>query len=442
MLSLAFGLALGLAGTAVAQKAPLPLVPDGEIVEYAVRPGDTLYTLASAYFLRLEDYRIVQKLNRVANPRRLPIGSILRIPRPLLRTEPIPARVLAFRGDVQIVRGAKAGPAEIGAVAGEGDKVVTGRNAFVSFGLPDRSVIALPSQSQVRIARLRRVLLTGAQERRFEIEQGRARGTITPQRRRGDDFRFATPSAVSAVRGTELQVGYDAGKSITEVFEGTVGVAAGAQPAETVHAGFGAVRAGEGPLSSPRALLPAPELQAPDRLQNARDLSFAITPLPGALRYRVRIARDAGFLDTREEVETGETAVLPAVDDGSWFVRIAGLDAEGLEGMPRTYSFRRRLNALDTQTVQPEMGPDGIPQYRFQWTALGIGTFQFRLQLTSLDKPEVPIVDEPGLTASAYIVRNLAPGRYRWRLMTLQFVDGEINRNWSAFEELTISAGK
>ena len=68
--------------------------PDGPAVSdppvsYMVRKGDNLYDLALHYMRRLADYRIVQKLNHVRDPRRLPIAHTLLIPRALLRSDPL-----------------------------------------------------------------------------------------------------------------------------------------------------------------------------------------------------------------------------------------------------------------------------------------------------------------------------------------------------------------
>ena len=70
------------AAPAAAQSAP------DTLFRYRVQPGDTLSAMARDYFVN-GDYRTVQTLNRVADPRRLPINSILLVPTRLLRIGPI-----------------------------------------------------------------------------------------------------------------------------------------------------------------------------------------------------------------------------------------------------------------------------------------------------------------------------------------------------------------
>jgi hypothetical protein len=49
------------------------------------------------------------------------------------------------------------------------------------------------------------------------------------------------------------------------------------------------------------------------------------------------------------------------------------------------------------------------------------------------------VVDEPGLTAQRFIVTDLPPGTYQWRVQTLQFADGKVFAKWSPFQRLTIA---
>lgn len=431
----------GLCGSAAgAQTAASPQAaanPKTDNVRYEVKAGDDLYGLARLYFRSITDYRTVQRLNRVADPHRIPVRRTLLIPKAVLRFKPLEARVIAFRGDVRIARGGVAQPGTVGAVVREGDAIQTGTNAFVSLGLPDDSVVSLPSRSEVRVARLRQWYLTNNIERLFELVTGRVRGLVEPLKKPGDDFRFATPSAVSAVRGTELRVVYDAAtsRSATEVVKGHVGVSAGAEEA-AVMAGSGVIADGK-QLGQPIPLLAPPSLIRPGAVQDADALTFHVEPLAGAVRYRLQIAKDAGFVDVVSEVDAEAEAVLPSIEDGNWFVRVAGIDANGLEGMPRTYSFSRRRNVIATETGKRTVGK--YSEFLFRWRSSGEGKLQYRFQLSRQGDKGPPLVDEVGLADSSFVITDLPPGTYEWRVMTLQFVEGEVNRKWSDMETLTIS---
>ncbi|MFT3965072.1 MAG: peptidoglycan-binding protein, partial [Sphingobium sp.] len=188
----------------------------------------------------------------------------------------------------------------------------------------------------------------------------------------------------------------------------------------------------------PVALLPAPALARPGAVQDAEDLSFTVEPVTGARAYHIQIARDAGFLDVVSEVDTGPLVIMPPVEEGSWFVRVSGVDDSGLEGMPRTYSFKRRRNVVETEASRRKAG--GREEYLFRWRASGAGRLQYRFQLAREGEEGAPLIDELGLTERGLVVTDLPPGSYSWRVLTSQFVDGEVNQKWSPAQTLTISA--
>ena len=409
-----------------------------EVVLYPMREGDSLYELAQQHFRRIEDYAIVQRLNRIGNPRRIAIGRSIRIPKHLLRYEPVTAHIISFRGAVQLRRDGRLLTVSPGMAVHEGDELATAANSFVSMGLPDQSAVALPSQSRVTVRRLRKLSLTGAVERLFAVEQGRAKAIVSPLNE-ADEFRISTPISVSAVRGTEFRIRYDAAgkQAATETLSGEVTMASSGEVSRDLPAGFGAVAAGT-ELSAPVALLPPPRLTNPGETQDQRELAFELEPLPGAKAYHVQIAQDAGFLDVATEATVQTTEVrLPPIEDGTWFVRVAAVDGHGLEGMYETYGFQRRLNDISGTATETRTGD--YRQYLFRWRVMGDGERQFRFQLSRQEDGSDPVVDEVGLTEQSFAVTDLPPGTYYWRVMALQFEDGEVHENWSPTERLTIS---
>lgn len=415
--------------------APVPQ----EIVEYRVRPGDNLYTLAQRHFVRSSDFSVVQRLNKVADPYRLPVGKVLRIPKALLRYETITARIVAFRGNVRIIAGRSERLVKVGDLVRETEHLATGPSSFVTLRMPDDSVVSLPSQSRVEVRRLRKWALIQNVDRLFGIVRGRARATVTPMKSKEDEFRFISPVAVSAVRGTEFRVSFDpdSARATTEVLEGAVGMSGNAAAADQLLAGgYGAVATANG--IEARQLLASPKLLRPGRVQDEEMLTFEAEAVEGAASYHVQVAQDAGFLDVVSEAFSPEPrASLPGVTDGTWFVRISAVDKYGLEGLQETYSFQRRLNRIEASLETRRAG--NFREYLFRWQVEGEGTRQYRFQM-SRDREDAPaMVDEPGLTTQRFVVTDLPPGTYFWRVQTLQFVDGDVNAKWSPFQRLTIA---
>jgi hypothetical protein len=403
-----------------------------------VKAGDTLYGLAARYLSRPADAEVVRQLNHVSNPRRLPIGRTLTVPSRLLRTEPIAARLTAYSGTIA-VRASGALTPRLEMPLQEGYELETGRNAFLTFELPDASRVTLPSQSRVRLERLRKVLLTGAVQRDIRVEDGRASSTVTPMPDKASRFRILTPVAVSAVRGTEFRVKHDAaaGRSTLEVLEGHVAQATARGPQETaVPAGFAVATAAAG-VSPPVKLLPPPALEAPARLQDDPVVGFRLRPEQQAAAYHAEIARDAGFIDVIAEATAASPEIaLANIPNGTLFVRLTQIDAAGFEGLPATYAFERRLNALGL--APPTAVPGARREYLFKWRSTGGAPEVFRFRLTRDGAEGEPVIDAPGLTERRIIVSNLPPGLYFWRVLVTRREGGRVYERWSAPERFEI----
>lgn len=435
--------ALVLAASSAAAQPRASAAPAEAPVTYKVQPGDTLIGLGGRYLVKAADYRAVQKLNRVKDPRRLPAGSSLTIPYPLLKSEPIPAALAAFSGRVTITRAGRPVAPARDMVLQEGDQIATGPNAFATLALPDESRVSLPSNSTLVIVRLRQVVLTGGLKRTFDIQLGKGAAQVTPMPTPDSQFLIRTPLSVAAVRGTEYRVAYDPDRATAqaEVIKGEVGVAPAATgqalPETPVPAGFGARAAASG-VSAPRALLPAPALVRGGRTQEDPKVIFTLEPVAGAARYHLQLANDAGFVDVFTETETdGPGAVFDQVPDGVYFVRATAIDAEGLEGLPRDYGFERDLNVLDASQAQAEAAGK-MKKFKFRWSSAGAGTRIFQLQVFRGDSP-TPYADLPGLAEPEVSLTDLPPGAYRWRVIATRFKPGQPpSVKVGAFQDLQI----
>jgi len=423
------GLLLALAGT---QAVAAPPEPSPEL-NYTVKRGDTLIGLAQRGLKREADYRAVQQLNRVANPRVLRVGSTLRVPRRLLRTEPVGAQVIAFRGAAQ-VNGATA---QVGMAVPEGATLSTGANAFLAVELADGSTLTLPSRSRMSVAALHRVVLTDDVVKRFVLANGRTETQVSPVRR-GSSFEIATPVSVAAVRGTRFRVslGESSDSAGTGVLEGNVEVAADGSAVE-VPSGQGVTASDDG-VGTPVPLLPKPTLLEPDRLQDEDLVSFTVQPVPGAARYRVQLATDAGFIDVFAEAEAATPQLsIPDVPNGSFVARFTAISPAGLEGFPTDNTVERRLNTITAEADEPD---DCAAErcLRFRWRAGGEGERRFRFQIAR--SPDgVPVIDQAELTATEIVLTDLPPGTYFWRVESA-LIDGDRRQaKWMDHQELRVA---
>lgn len=383
-----------------------PATALGEELTYTVRGGDTLSSLASRYMVSAAAANIVQRRNRIADPRRIPIGTRLAIPVHLLRYEPIALRIATFSGPVSV----GSAVASKGQVLGEGATLQTGSNGFVTLVGSEGSRVSLPSQSRARVVRARRYVINGAAAVDVEVLSGRADVSAAKQKP-SDTFRVRSPVAVTAVRGTQFRVGYNeaANAGTSEVIEGLVGVST---PKATlpIEAGFGAATSADGTLSR-EALLPAPQILEPGKVQTEPELVFNLLAVPGARAYHVQVARDAGFVDVLGEERSDRPAVrLTGIANGRMFMRASAIAASGLEGLSEVASFRRQQAGVSASATP---GDDG---YRFEWAHTGEGTPLYRFQLFDTRRPNVAVVDQPGLVRTGLVIDKLPGGTYQWRV--------------------------
>jgi hypothetical protein len=427
-----FALAAGAAGTAA--------LPAQETVAYVVQPGDSFSALAQHYIVPEHGWRDLMRLTAVRQERHLPAGMTIKIPLSWLRWTLEHARIVSARGTVTVTIGGKTvtttANANIPANIPEGAQIQTAANSFATLTLTNGSRITLPSHSQVVIERLRKYALTKAIDYRFSVDEGRIDTRVTPLTDPSGRYIITTPLAMTAVRGTEYAVAFDAKtrRSGMEVFEGLVALSPpDGGEAQFVPKAFGATTDASG-RSEKTELLPAPALTDPGRVQSDDLVRFDVTPIAGAAGYRLRLATDAGFIDSyREEESATPHFALSDIPDGRQFVRISALAGNGLESQRESYSFQRRLASVQAQAGATAEG------YRFKWFGAGEGEHHYRLEIFRDTIDSTPIVDEVGLTQQEVLVRDLPDGVYYWRVTLSQRDEQGLIESMTPPEKLTIS---
>ncbi|GAA0465948.1 FecR domain-containing protein [Parasphingorhabdus litoris] len=432
--------------------APISITPlaaqaqtsaDNMRVDYVFKKGDTLFELAQKYMRKRSDYVTVQRLNRIANPRFIPVGKTISIPFRLLKYRESEASLSAFRGNVAIADGGRNITPVRGLAIGEGSRLATSAGSFLTLQLEDGSRISMPSNSKMRITRLRQILLTDSIDYELAVDSGRVRSKVTPFDKKADRYRVRTPVAVSAVRGTDYRTRVDeeTGTAFSETVEGSIDVAAGESfdgaASVSVPEGVGAAATVTGELATADLLTP-PEIVDPAKVQSEETLDFSIAPRATAKAHRILISSDAGFVDVvTEQLGDGQTISLASIPDGRYFGKATAIDEDGFEGMPFNYSFKRQLSTLSGSADSGDFG------YRFKWVGAGSGKRTYRFQLMLGGTDTVPIVDEAGLTRDVITLSDLPDGEYFWRVGVTQYSsdpeDKDVFQKWTDFEKLTVA---
>lgn len=407
-----------------------------ETVSYTFKSGDNLSSFASRYLEGRDTVKVLQRINNIKDATKIRPGTVIKIPNEFLRGTAISAKVVAFSGKVDIAGKAPA----IGALVAEGQTLVTGAPGFLTIAISGGSNVSIPSKSRVKIVRLRKYLLTGSSDIDIFVEQGRAETAAAPVKDANSRFRMRTPKAVSAVRGTVFRIGYDgpSAPSLTEVVEGSVAVESQTVGASAlVPEGYGAALPKTGRMIQ-EELLPAPQVTNSGIIHAADTVLFNLSPVTGARGYHTQIARDAGFLEIFAETVSGTPdARFQDVPNGSFFVRSMAIADSGLEGLSDKFGFRRQLTKINAS----KSGDISSDAFRINWVYPdpANGKAVFRFQLFDTSRPELAVIDEPGLETSGITLTNLPSGSYRWRIAMRQTSPNGSLETWSVPQDFKIT---
>ena len=391
---------------------------------YRVRPGDTLWDVTGAYLKPSIPWQRLQEHNRIANPYQLPPGSTLRIPLQWLHHQPATAKVVALQG-VAVARTAagRDAPVTAGMSLGSGARVTTSPEASLSLQFADGSRLLLLGDSELLLDRLTRFGRSGMADTRLRLQRGRIGNDVRHLRGPAANFIVDTPSASSAVRGTKFRVEAGDQRTHTEVLEGRVAVDAPRQRGAVLRPGFGVVVAQGEAAVTPVALLPAPDLSRLDPLsQNAR-ADLAWPAVAGAHGYRIQASAQRTFDSLRVDVEIDAPQyTLPALEAGTYFIRVRAISPEGLEGRDAVASLRIDDQPAPPYSIAPAAG--GVvrtPDVELAWTQAPHATaYDYEIAGTSGYAQPVAQGRTDGATR-ARLSAPLPPGDYAWRIRS---VDG------------------
>ncbi|MCW8889392.1 MAG: FecR domain-containing protein, partial [Sedimenticola sp.] len=399
------------------------IVPAQEWV-YTVVPGDNLWNFCEKYLTKVTYWKKIQQINNIKRPKRMQPGTRVRVPMAWIKHNAAHAEIVTSRGKVTLIKadGTRMDALTPGTRLLLGDRLETGADSNAAIRFADNSLITLHAESTIRFDHLTAYGETGMVDSRLHLVKGRGDTRITPASGPGSRFEIRTPSAISAVRGTEYRLSSsdESDASTFEVLEGKVAVS-GEKKTRLLPARFGTrVEAGKPPLP-PRELLPPPTFDPlPEKIQQ---LNWPVTwqALPGAEGYRAEISQQADFLSPLWQQQVKSARVpLPDLPDGSYHIRVRAIDDIGLEGINQT-----QIITLDARPQPPvPLSPNNAAVFRGSLPKLGWSASEdattYRLQIASEPGFQNLLVDQGGLNATHFETTELkAAGNYYWRLFSI-----------------------
>lgn len=419
-------LSLGITTLALAQTTPAGGVPDkasgAPAWLYNVRPGDTLITLGQRHLVEPQRWDVVQRLNRIADPHRIPPGTVLRIPASMLRSSPGQATLKTVHGGVQWREpGGAWKSASTGQALFAGAELQTEALASATLELANGTQLRIHPGSTLVLDTLSLYAGGLMADTRVRLLQGQTEITDNPGRRTQQNLRVLTPSAQAVVRGTVFRVGVQADLTREETLEGSVDVDATGKTV-VVRPGFGTVaRPGEAPLP-PRALLRAPDVSAlPSRLGQL-PLRFSLPPARSEQNTVLwgQVSQDSNF-DAILAERTSRSGVLSFADlpNGRYVLRVRALDELGLQGLEARHTFTVLARPFAPALQAPGRSATvRSPRPTMSWTS-AVNAARYRVQAsTSADFAQL-LLDQAVEKTESVPAADLPQGEQHWRVASV-----------------------
>ena len=387
---------------------------------YSVRPGDNLIHFARQHLINPDDWKTLQRLNKVNNPYRMQIAKKLRVPIHLIKQLPAPVEVVLATGQAGILNANNAIlPVVAGQKLGAGTNLKTGENSKLSIKFADGSIVSMQPNSILKLDTLSVYSGGGMVDATLRLQQGKLETEANPEHRIGNQMQIITPTAVAAVRGTKFRVSTSDAVVTQETLEGAVALqAAGSEVA--VNKGFGSLSEGGGAPLPPVELLQAPVLiDLPIKFE-VLPVNFNLPAQDGAAAWLGKLSDDPKF-NTLVGEKLSQNSILSFNDipDGKYFLKVRARDKKGLEGYDAVHEFNLNARPLAPEVLAPVSGAtvrDANPQ--LNWTKRDPET-EYLLQVAQDANFKELLLNQKVANNAYKIDKSLTPGQYYWRLASV-----------------------
>ncbi|WP_434777809.1 FecR domain-containing protein [Neisseria sp. Ec49-e6-T10] len=322
--------------------------------EYRVREGDNLWSfserhlISPAYALRL------RTLNKIADPYNIRPNTILKVPFQWGKKIAASASIASFSGKVTVKVNGQSQNVSVGLTLPAGTHITTDKKSQATLRFADGSHLILSNDTSIVLGQQTYYPTTGASHNKIELEKGSVKGDIEHPPLMNNRYEIQTRTAVTAVKGTELDVSVDdEGKTRTSVYSGVVDVSSGKDKIE-LEKGYGSLVKGHSNLTK-EELLVAPDFEkAPEEF--VRNLpQFSWKNIKDAKSYQVELYKyDGRRIELLSSYQTEYNKVIfPIMVNGQYVANVSGIPESGLLGIPTKVPFQVKVNPLPPLIVSP-----------------------------------------------------------------------------------------
>lgn len=387
---------------------------------YTTRPGDNLINLGKAHLINPDDWKILQQLNQVKNPYRMPVGQVLRIPLSLVKQGPASATVIFVSGQVLWQQSAATfKPLNVGDKLGAGANITTKENSKVVIKFADGSTTELTSNAKLSLDSMSLYSGGAMVDTKLRLQKGQLETQANPQHKSGNGMQVITPSAIAAVRGTKFRVTADQRATTQETLDGQVALEASNQEV-IVNKGYGSlVERGKPPIP-PVVLLPAINTNGLKKQYETLPLVFELPTMQGAVAWSGKIATDNQFnqLVAENEVE-GNQLDFAELPDGQLYLNVRAKDKQGIAGFEAVHAFVLNARPFQPDIVSPmtqSVIRDDQPLLKWQKVA----DADFYLVEIASDAAFEHILETSKVEGLNYqLDKKLVEGQYYWRVASI-----------------------
>lgn len=359
---------------------------------YTVRPKDTISGVTSQYLKADIPWPLLARHNQMVNPNIIQPGQQLRIPYKWLSMKQSHAQLMALSGQVRIqLAEASWRNAQPGDTLQMGHSIHVGPLSSALLQFADASQLVMQPETRLTMDTLSTYAGGYMVDTQLRLQSGRVEVHANPQARKGQKFQVVTPAAVASVRGTQFLVEVQQQQTVQQTTTGQVEFQT-AQGSVLVPQGFGsAVKPGEKP-SEPEKIKPAPVFVQPKIKVTDFPITFNWQEQKDVQAWSVQLGRDRQMAQLLSSQVKGSPNIDAGIlDNGTYALRVWGLDARGIPGQIGAHEFEVSIpRALQGPVIQlkPEYFVNGRLALQLQPLA---ATQKYLLQVTKDAEGKQPV---------------------------------------------------